>query len=116
VSADNLEEMLLRWEELTEEGQTVAPEDLCRDYPELLPELRRRIAALQALEPVLGTASELVTFDALAAPRQHPQARRIRRSHYSFPVTRYLVNWGAAAWASSTRPGSRASAASSPLR
>jgi predicted Ser/Thr protein kinase len=46
-------ERLLRWEELHEQGQTVSPEELCGDCPELVADLRKQIDALQALEPVL---------------------------------------------------------------
>jgi serine/threonine protein kinase len=44
-----LSDLLLRWEELQEQGRAVSAEELGRDHPELLCELRRRIGALQAL-------------------------------------------------------------------
>src|SRR5262245_57872303 len=53
---EQLEDLLLRWEELRDQGQTVTPEELCRDCPELLDELRRRVRVLLALEPVLDAA------------------------------------------------------------
>ncbi len=53
---ERLDDLLLRWEELQEQGQSITPEELCRDYPELLNELRRRIQALQSLNPALATA------------------------------------------------------------
>jgi WD40 repeat protein/predicted Ser/Thr protein kinase len=53
---ERLGELLLRWEELKERGQPVAPEELCRDCPELLEELRRRIQELQSLKPALAAA------------------------------------------------------------
>jgi serine/threonine protein kinase len=47
MSADaRLECLLLRWEELAEAGQSVAPAELCRNEPELAEALARRIAAL----------------------------------------------------------------------
>jgi D-alanyl-D-alanine carboxypeptidase len=49
MSSDRVEDLLLRWEELSERGESVTPEELCRDCPELLDELRRRVRALQAL-------------------------------------------------------------------
>ena len=49
MSAERLGDLLLRWEELGEQGQAVTAEELCRDCPELLDGLRRRIQALQAL-------------------------------------------------------------------
>src|SRR5215475_14076174 len=57
MASDRVGDLLLRWEELSERGESVAPEELCRDCPELLDELRRRIRALQALSPALDTTS-----------------------------------------------------------
>ncbi len=54
---ERLEDLLLRWEELREQGQSITPEELCRECPELLVELRRRIEALQSLNPALASAS-----------------------------------------------------------
>lgn len=50
-----LADLLLRWEDLRRHGQTVAAEQLCRGCPELLGELKRRIEALAALDPLLKT-------------------------------------------------------------
>jgi hypothetical protein len=49
-----LEELLLHWEECRDRGRPVAAEDLCRACPELMPELQRRIQALQAMDRVLS--------------------------------------------------------------
>src|SRR5262245_5594384 len=73
MTADRVEDLLLRWEELSERGESVTPAELCRDCPELLDELRRRIRALQALNPALATpptADDAVTSD--TAPRAAP--------------------------------------------
>src|SRR2546423_531197 len=56
-----LSELLIRWEESHEEGRAVSPEELCRACPELLPELQRRIQALQAMNPVLKTLTAAET-------------------------------------------------------
>src|SRR5262245_40092614 len=66
MSANRLGDLLLHWEELREQGRTVTPEDLCRDAgaPELRDELRRRIQALQAMNPALDTAGGPPTVDA----------------------------------------------------
>lgn len=45
-----LESLLLRWEELAEAGLRVDVIELCRDCPELRPELEKRVATLQRLE------------------------------------------------------------------
>jgi serine/threonine-protein kinase len=52
-----LDELLLRWEELRRQGQTPSAEDLCRDRPELLPALRQRMRALEAVGAMLATGS-----------------------------------------------------------
>ena len=49
MSAERLDELLLRWEELAQAGQEVTAENLCRDCPELAEELQRRIDALRGL-------------------------------------------------------------------
>ena len=36
MTSDRVEDLLLRWEELSERGESVTPEELCRDCPELL--------------------------------------------------------------------------------
>jgi eukaryotic-like serine/threonine-protein kinase len=46
---EELSERLLQWEELRSQGHYISAEDLCRDRPELIPELQRRIGALRAL-------------------------------------------------------------------
>jgi WD40 repeat protein len=61
-SRARVSELLLRWEELREQGQPASPEELCRDCPEQLPELRRLIQALEAMEPALASESEAATF------------------------------------------------------
>lgn len=45
---DTLAELLLRWEELHEQGQELSAADLCRDCPQLAALLARRIDALKA--------------------------------------------------------------------
>jgi WD40 repeat protein len=46
---DRLDSLLLRWEELSEAGQDIPAEELCRDCPNLAPALRQRIEALRSL-------------------------------------------------------------------
>ena len=46
----DLGELLLRWDESRQQGQTISAEDLCAASPNLLPELKRRIQAVQAME------------------------------------------------------------------
>jgi serine/threonine-protein kinase len=48
-----LVELLLRWEELHDQGQSLSAEELCATCPELAGELERRIALLRRLDPLL---------------------------------------------------------------
>jgi streptogramin lyase len=47
VDEERLLDLLLRWEELRARGRAVAVEELCRQWPGLEPELRRRVEALE---------------------------------------------------------------------
>lgn len=61
-----IEEILLQWDELREQGRDASAEELCREHPELIKEVGRRVQALQAmyripngpgwLEKTLGTS------------------------------------------------------------
>lgn len=51
-----IDDLLDRWEELRELGQPISAEELCREHPELLPELRRQIQALEAVSLQFGSA------------------------------------------------------------
>ena len=51
---DRLEELLNRWEDLRDQKQEVSAEGLCRDWPELLPEFRRRVAELDQIDGFLS--------------------------------------------------------------
>ena len=44
---DRLADLLLRWDELREQGQDASAQELCRDWPHLAAALARRIHALQ---------------------------------------------------------------------
>src|SRR5262249_56418266 len=48
---DRLMDLLLQWEELREQGWLVSAEELCRDCPELLDEVRRRLRFLDGVRP-----------------------------------------------------------------
>jgi serine/threonine-protein kinase len=49
ASAEAISELLLRWEELREQGQTLTAEELCKECPELADVLRDRLRVLQAM-------------------------------------------------------------------
>lgn len=48
-------ELILRFDELRDAGEQVSPEVLCRDCPDLLPALRARLNALQAMDALLSS-------------------------------------------------------------
>ncbi|MFL5340533.1 MAG: protein kinase domain-containing protein [Gemmataceae bacterium] len=52
-----LSDMLGRWEQLRTEGPPPALEELCAGCPELMPELKRRVAALAAMDRLLGAGA-----------------------------------------------------------
>src|SRR5262245_38066039 len=49
-----LGELLMQYEERRQHGEAIAAADVCRDCPELVPELEKRIDALNQLGPVLA--------------------------------------------------------------
>lgn len=68
---DQVDELLLQWEELREQGKAVVPEELCRNTPELLPEVQRRIAVLEAVYRVPNGSNEHTTLDMAQRPESH---------------------------------------------
>jgi hypothetical protein len=66
---EQLADLLLRWEELQQQGQFVAPEEPCRSRPELLEELRRSVQALEALKAPLAAAGPSTDSQSLASAR-----------------------------------------------
>jgi tetratricopeptide (TPR) repeat protein/tRNA A-37 threonylcarbamoyl transferase component Bud32 len=55
---DRLADLLLHWDELREQGQDVSAEELCRDWPHLVPALARRIHALKATSWLANTEED----------------------------------------------------------
>src|SRR5215831_3503428 len=53
-----LSNLLLRWQELRQQGQNPAAEELCASRPHLLEELQRQIEALQSMEAILGLGAD----------------------------------------------------------
>jgi mono/diheme cytochrome c family protein len=51
---DVIDKLMLRWEAARQQGQDPRPEELCAEHPQLIPQLRQRIHAVQAMERVLG--------------------------------------------------------------
>src|SRR2546421_10938389 len=53
-TSTRLSELLLRWQELRRQGQTLAAEELCADCPQLADDLRQQIQALESMESLIG--------------------------------------------------------------
>jgi WD40 repeat protein len=47
-------DLVVRWEELRQDGLAVSPEELCRDQPELLDALRQQLQVLRAVNAALS--------------------------------------------------------------
>jgi serine/threonine-protein kinase len=54
----SVSELLLRWQGGRQRGEAISAEELCAGCPELLDEVRRRIAALQSMDATLGGSHE----------------------------------------------------------
>lgn len=50
---DTLATLLLRWQELRDEGKACQLEEICAEQPELLSELRRQVKAIESMERLL---------------------------------------------------------------
>jgi serine/threonine-protein kinase len=76
-NGEQITDLLLRWDELREQGRDVPAEELCRDCPELTAEVRRRIEALRAVYRVPNAAA--ADSPTLPAPpgRQGPPAAAV---------------------------------------
>jgi ABC-type amino acid transport substrate-binding protein/tRNA A-37 threonylcarbamoyl transferase component Bud32 len=59
-----LQRLLSRWRATHQQGQPVSPVDLCRDCPELLPDLQQRIAEFETIERALNAAGSPSLHDA----------------------------------------------------
>jgi serine/threonine protein kinase len=64
-----LEDLISLWQRRRDEGVSVTPAELCRDRPELLPELEHRIAALEWMNALAGPTHGTVTLDTAGSLR-----------------------------------------------
>ena len=67
-----LGDLLLDWEEAVQHGRPVSAEELCRDCPELLDDLRRQIQALETIAPVLALPARSKSPDDVTASYHRP--------------------------------------------
>jgi WD40 repeat protein/tRNA A-37 threonylcarbamoyl transferase component Bud32 len=79
ASASRIDELLSRLEAARRQGQPVSPEEICRDCPELRPEVERRLRALEAVGSLLDTPPATEKQPAVAVARSSPQTAGERR-------------------------------------
>jgi serine/threonine protein kinase len=90
---DRVSDLLLRWEDCVAQGGTVKPSDVCQDTPELLPELQRRIEAVQALGRLVFPADTPI-FSEPTTLSWHPAARIDLAAPVSLPGYEILAELG----------------------
>src|SRR4051794_12810317 len=71
-SQGRIDELLLRWDEAQERGEELTIAELCRDCPDLEPELRRRTQVLAAWEGFVDTAPATEGVAQTAPPIRMP--------------------------------------------
>jgi hypothetical protein len=92
-------EVLALLEDMLETGRTA--EDVCRERPELLSEVRRRWKSFRLVDEAVAA----LLPDTQLAPAAGPTApSRTARTCRRSPATGSKLSSGAAAWASSTAP------------
>lgn len=62
-----LADLVSLWQRRRAEGKTVTPDELCRDRPELLPQLEQRIAAMERMDDLAAGIHETATIEPAAA-------------------------------------------------
>lgn len=70
-TSERLGDLLLHWQELQQQGKELTPEEICADCPELVEELRERIAVIKKMEAMLGGPPDRssMTTAAIGVPR-----------------------------------------------
>jgi serine/threonine protein kinase len=66
--SQQVSELLLRWQEVRQQGRNLSAEELCADCPELIAELRQDIQALESMEAILGMGRKAQDEPPVAAP------------------------------------------------
>ena len=98
VSAASL---LVRWEQLREQGQPITAEELCRDCPQLIGEVRKQIQVLQSFDRVIGSLGGVLP-DRPPNPRARPRPEA-RGTHSAAeavgPLPLGRADWRRSIWA-----------------
>ena len=58
-----LNELLDRWEDARENGESISLEEVCKDHPELLTSMKQKIAALDAFEQCVASNKSPTPFE-----------------------------------------------------
>ena len=114
---------LQRWYDLKAQAQPPMPEDLCREHPELLEEVKQRIEGVAAIEALFGAVNDHLDrtqpgqlpddrWNTLAAapgvaplPARPSPGGDADRRRPGAGLPRSWASSATAAWVSSTRPG-----------
>ena len=103
LKKSDIDELLLRWEDLAEHGDGATLEELCAESPELLDELRRRVCALQWMDSLLDTDSRIIDTHAEGRGTAHVPVSTVLSTTQRFAIRRqvgrggraeiYVTNW-----------------------
>src|SRR5260370_22255949 len=72
---ESISDLLLRWDDMREQGQTLSAAELCRDRPELRAELEKKIDVLRLMYRLLG--DDDVPTEPQGRPRRPALAPRV---------------------------------------
>src|SRR4051794_6119385 len=72
TNRDEILDLIVRWEEAKAQGRGPAPEDLCKDRPELREEFLRHVAKLELVDWLNAPIEGLSTTASRADPGQAP--------------------------------------------
>jgi serine/threonine-protein kinase len=77
----NASELLVQWDESRRAGRAITPEELCRDYPERLPEIKSLIAALESIGGMATTQPDSGATSNEPGSGTHPSRYHALRPH-----------------------------------
>ncbi len=90
---EQLDELLLRWEQLYQQGESVTAEELCGDTPQLANELEERIQALKSMGVLIDAPKYVDKFSSSpAAVSSNPQQEMSTQTRYR--ILRSLAKGG----------------------
>jgi serine/threonine-protein kinase len=89
ASTTTVIELVQRWQELHDKGQSVSAEELCAESPELLDKLRQQIQAFLSMEQFLDSADDArdASSDGISGPASSAETTGSRPGETSATVT-----------------------------